>query len=267
MHIYERENSKILLYGRTVNYCFQKSCIRLAMEGRAMVKAVLDQAAKCAPGQEIVTPLSAIRKRAAKVSNLWIFDSPKNNRRLTVAGDVPFLHLILLEGDPSVAGYDLVDDPFSVMAPSDTGYVRVRGRDGGQYWLVVKRQGARRRKQQAEATFPSALLEKATLAGVQLHARSELELAGKEVLLDNWLTLCAIMTRARSYASYQESEQLLGVLARHSSIYVKDVLALRGVDPGIMLAVVAKALQSGVVRADLTRQLFGPHTQLDRVRS
>lgn len=232
-----------------------------------MVQAVLDQAASFAPGQEIVTPMSAIRKRAAKVSNLWIFDSPKNNRRQTVAGDVPFLHLILLEGDTSVAGYDLVDDPFSVMGHSDSGYVRVRGHDGGQYWLVVKRQGKKRNSKQREATLPCALVEKATLAGVKLHARSELELAGKDVLLDNWMTLCAIMTRARSCASYQETEQFLGVLARHDSIYVKDVLGLRGVDPAIMLAVVAKALQDGMVRADLSRQLFGPHIQLDRVRS
>jgi hypothetical protein len=48
---------------------------------------------------------------------------------------------------------------------------------------------------------------------------------------------------------------------------VSDVLATPGVDPAIMLAVVAKALQDGRVQTDLCRHLFGMHSQLVRVRS
>lgn len=213
------------------------------------------------------TPLSAIRKRKQKVSNLWIFESPKNNRRLTVSGDVPFMHLVLLEGDIAVAGYDLVDDPFKVSSSSDSGYVRVRLHDGNQYWLLIGRQGRKNTGKADRPPIPDQLQEKAASAGVQVHRRTELELIGKEILVDNWLTLCAIMTRARSCPSYLETQQLLAALSRHESLRVCDVLALANVDPAIMLFVVAKALQSGAVQTELSRRLFGMHSQLKRVRS
>lgn len=232
-----------------------------------MVQSVSNLATDHGRGQEEVTPLSAIRKRASKVSNLWIFDSPKNSKRLTVSGDVPFMHLVLLEGDSSIVGYDLVDDPFNVSSDSQTGYVRVRNRDGSEHWLVIRRNGRKRVSASAYACVPEALSEKAQAAGVEVHRRSELELVGKDILLDNWLTLCAIMTRARSYPFYLETERFLAALARHGSLQVSDVLAIPGVDPAIMLAVVAKALQDGRVQTDLARTLFGMHSQLVRVRS
>ena len=211
--------------------------------------------------------MTAIRKRASKVSNLWIFDSPKNSKRLTVSGDVPFMHLVLLEGDSSVVGYDLVDDPFNVNSDSQTGYVRVRNRDGSEHWLVIRRNGRKRVSSSDYACVPEELRANAQAAGVEVHRRSELELVGKDILLDNWLTLCAIMTRARSYPSYIETERFLAVLARHDSLRVIDVLSTPGVDPAIMLAVVAKALQNGRVQTDLARTLFGMNSQLVRVRS
>jgi len=232
-----------------------------------MVQSVSTLATNRGYGQEDVTPLSAIRKRASKVSNLWIFDSPKNNRRLTVSGDVPFMHLVLLEGDITVAGYDLVDDPFKVTSDSRAGYVRVRNRDGGEHWLVIGRQGRKRTSASDDAAMPQELQEKARAAGVTVHRRSELELVGKDILLDNWLVLCAIMTRARSYPSYVETERFLAALTRHGSLRVADVLATPDVDPAIMLAVVAKALQDARVHTDLNRHYFGMNSQLTRVRS
>lgn len=218
--------------------------------------------------QKNPTPLSAIRKRGQKVSNLWIFDSPKNDRRLTIAGDVPFMHLILLEGDTTVSGYDLVDDPFNV-SPSTThgGYVRVRCLDGTQYWLHIGRRGRQRGKETDDEAIPEYLREKAAAAGVKVHRRTELDLEGQEILVDNWLMLCAIMTRARSYPSYLETEQLHAALRRHDTLRVGDLLAIREVDPAIMLAVVAKAIQTGRVQTELKRRPFGMHSQLKRVQS
>lgn len=213
------------------------------------------------------TPLSAVRKRKQKVSNLWIFESPKNNRRLAVSGDVPFMHLVLLEGDITVAGYDLIGDPFNVSSDSDAGYVRVRGRDGGEHWLVIGRQGQNLHSNEGSAAVSQSLREKAEFARVKMLVLSELELAGKDILLDNWLTLCAIMTRARAYPSYLETEQFLALFSRHGTLRVHDVLGIKGVDPAIMLAVVAKALQDGLIKTELSRRLFGMHSQLERVRS
>ena len=232
-----------------------------------MVQSVANLAANCGHDHDDVTPLSAIRNRGAKVSNLWIFDSPKNNRRLTISGDVPFMHLVLLEGDTSVTGYDLVDDPFNITSDNKTGYVRVRERNAGEHWLVIGRSANKGAGKDDYAAVSEALRDKAQAAGVEVHRRSELELAGKDVLLDNWLTLCAIMTRARSYPSYLETERFLAALSRHGSLRVCDVLSMPGVDPAIMLAVVAKALQNARVQTDLSRHLFGMHSQLVQVRS
>jgi len=132
---------------------------------------------------------------------------------------------------------------------------------------LVGRHGGKAAGKAAGAAIPEEIHQKAASAGVQVHRRSELDLSGKEVLFDNWLTLCAIMTRARSYPAYRETEQLLAVLDRHDELRVSDVLALPEVDPAIMLAVVAKALQIGSVQTELTRHRFGVHSQLKRVRS
>jgi hypothetical protein len=233
-----------------------------------MVKQVASQVAEGRPGQGSPTPLSAIRKRAQKVSNLWIFDSPKNACRLTVSGDVPFMHLILLEGVTTVRGYDLVDDPFNVSSSNSEGYVRLRYYDGREEWLTIGRQSRPRARQSQQLTQQDgAVAEKAAAAGIVLHRRSELELAGKEVLFDNWLTLCAIITRARPYPSYQEQEKFLDQLKRHGALRVSDVLATPNVDRAIMLAVIAKSLQTGIVETDLGRHLFGTHSTLSRVRA
>lgn len=213
------------------------------------------------------TPLSAIRKRKQKVSNLWIFESPKNNRRLTISGDVPFMHLVLLEGDTAVAGYDLIDDPFNVSSSSEGGYVRVRLRDGGQHWLLIGRHDRKKPGKADQPAIPDQVHEKAAVAGIQVYRRTELELIGQEILVDNWLTLCAIMTRSSACPSYLETELLLAALDRHESLRVCDVMGLGNADPAIMLAVVAKALQSGIVQTELSKRLFGMHSQLKRVRS
>ena len=183
--------------------------------------------------------------------------TPVSERRLTVSGDVPFMHLVLLEGDTAVAGYDLVDDPFSISSSGDNGYVRVRLRDGGRYWLLIGR-GTRTKPGRAEkAVIPEELEEQAAAAGVQVYRRTEVELIGQEILFDNWLTLCAIMTRARSCPSYLETQLLLAALDRHDSLRVCDVLGLGKADPAVVLEVVAKALQNGIVQTDLSRRLFG----------
>lgn len=232
-----------------------------------MAQDVSDLVAGEGRDQMSLTPLSAIRKRAAKVSNLWIFDSPKNSKRFTVSGDVSFMHLVLLEGDISVGGYDLVDDAFKVSSKSDGGHVRVRTRDGGQYWLLIRRRQRHQSSDVDNTAIPQSVRERAAEAGVLVHERSELEIAGKEVLFDNWLTLCAIMTRAKDYPTYLHTEQFLAALSRHGTLCVRDVLTMAGVDPAIMLAVVAKALQDGLVRADLQHRFFGLHSSLKRERT
>lgn len=67
--------------------------------------------------QRHVSVTSALKARKSFVSNILVMDSPKNNKRFIVEGDVAFMHLILLEGDTSVRRYDA--DPLPVIAVVD----------------------------------------------------------------------------------------------------------------------------------------------------
>lgn len=230
-----------------------------------MLRGISSATHACGTGQSTVAPLTAIRKRAQKVSNLWIFDSPKNNRRLTVSGDVAFLHLVLLESDCDVLGYDLIDDPFRITSNSQHGYVRLRLKDGSQAWLTFGRQRTRDSASDDPASRDSTLQVKANDAGATLIHRTDLDLAGREVFIDNWLMLCAVMTRARLHPCHVETERFLSCFARQEAPTVSSMLAIPEVDPGVMLAVIAKALQSGRYGADLDRRLFGTSTQIRRV--
>jgi hypothetical protein len=229
-----------------------------------MAKSVSPAARTDEPGQSTVAPLTAIRGRAQKVSNLWIFDSPKNNRRVTVSGDVAFLHLILLEGDADVVGYDFIDDPFKITSNSSKGYVRLRHLDRKDTWLTLGRHRPRDSAGASAGQDEDSLESKAKEAGVTLIHRTELELSDRATLIDNWITLCAIMTRARSYPSHIERDRFLSCMTKHGSPRVVDLLAEPGIDPAMMLAVIAKALQSGRYVADLDRATFGLHTHIRR---
>lgn len=74
------------------------------MEGREMPTRMRREVTISDRDNKVLTPLSAIRSSSRKLSNIWIYNSPKNDLRLTVKGDVPFMHLILLEGDSTIVG-------------------------------------------------------------------------------------------------------------------------------------------------------------------
>lgn len=177
---------------------------------------------------EDIAPLTAIRQRGSKVSNLWIFQSPKNNRRFTVATDVAFMHLILLEGDTSVVGYEVVGDPFLLSPgasdPNNAGYVRVRRAASGDLWLLLRR-AHKGDRAGAKVRNHLELGERAKAAGASLEVRTELDLIGKEVLVDNWLTLCALITRAHAWPSHHEPSILSSYLSLHGSVRVSTLLA------------------------------------------
>lgn len=221
-------------------------------------------------GNEELTPLTAIRSKSRKLSNIWIFHSPKNERRLTVRGDVPFMHLILLEGDSAIAGYDIVGDPFHLEPPNLTnaseGFIRLHYRSGAQEWLKLGRNKDRSERTESDNRVDELLI-KAHTAGVAVQTRTEAELLGKEVLFDNWMTLCSLMTRARWFPAYTETELFCSYLDCHTHVRAGTLLKLPGVDPAIMLAVIAKALQQGRVQAELSRSLFGMDSDLKWVRT
>lgn len=207
------------------------------------------------------SPRTAIRRRASKVANLWIFDSPKNSCRLTVVGDVPFMHLVLLEGRPQVLRYQLIGDPFNVMgATRDSllpGYVRVENADSPEMWLHIKRSAIREGRALAGKQAGEAVRAAALAAGATYAEYTEIDLQGRETEFENWLILCACITRAKGHPDYIERATFAEAFVTNRTVSVRTLLAASEVDPAIMLAVIAKSLQQGLAITELQRSVFG----------
>jgi hypothetical protein len=216
-----------------------------------------------------VSVFSALKQRRRHQSNIWFFDSPKNNRRFTITGDVAFMHFVLLEGDVSVESYDPAPEP--VRASID-GEVRETELDahvrfkGGQieWWEFKRREDSGPSKERRSRPELSAQAQAAAAAGVRYQVRTDLDLQHKEVLFDNWLTLCAGITRCRNQPIYREADLFTARLALQKSISFGSLMDIPGIDHAHMLAVVAVALQNGTVQADLEKSLFGRESTLTR---
>lgn len=211
----------------------------------------------------------ALKQRRRHQSNIWFFDSPKNNRRFTITGDVAFMHFVLLEGDLSVESYD--PDPPPVNASID-GEVRqtkldahVRLKTGHIEWWEFKRlQDSGPSREGRSQPQLSAQAQAAAIAGVPYRVKTDLDLKHKEIHFDNWLTLCAGISRCRNQPLYREADMLADRFAIQKAIRFGSLLDIPEIDPAHMLAVVALSLQAGTVETNLESALFGRTSILTR---
>lgn len=211
--------------------------------------------------------LPAIKERGRHKSNIWIFDSPKNNRRFIIKGDVAFIYSVLLEGDITVQSY--VPEPPPVLASID-GEVRQTQLDaeihltnGAIEWWEFKRlrdTGPGRTGRSKPQL--SAQAQAASVAGVKYRVQSEEGLRGKEILFDNWLMLCAAITRCKYQTMPREEEAFLRQMNLHGAVRFGTLLNEGGLDPAYVTATVATLLQRGVIEADLEKSFFGLETVL-----
>lgn len=211
----------------------------------------------------------ALKQRRRHQSNIWFFDSPKNNRRFTITGDVAFMHFVLLEGDLSVESYD--PDPPPVFASID-GEVRqtkldahVRLKNGHIEWWEFKRLQNSGASREAHCRLQlSAQAQAAATAGVSYQVKTDLDLKHKEILFDNWLTLCAGISRCRNQPLYREADMFSARFAIQKTISFGSLLDIPEIDPAHMLAIVAVSLQAGTVETNLESALFGRESILTR---
>jgi len=214
------------------------------------------------------SPLSTIRQRAGKVANLWIYESPKNRKRLTVAGDVVFMHMILLEGDPDVQNYAFVGDPFCLQGPAPReelpGYVDVTYVNGEHTWIRVKRSSIAGTDRGKESVVRNRIKERALEARAAYAEYSELELRGRELEFENWLILCGCINRAKDLPDYVELSRYTRLVRANSGISVRTLLEEEDCDPAVMLAVIAKSLQCGTAVTELRKASFCPETVIQR---
>lgn len=208
-------------------------------------------------------PLARIRRRGRTQSNLWIFESPKNAKRLTITGDLNFMLCVLLEGDTSVARYKVEPGPYHIVLDAQPVNVvpdlEVERYVGKTEWWEVTRSPLQNSKQR---TVVSQLARAAAIAGVTYSLLTDKDLLGKAVAFDNWLMLCAAITRARHLPAHHEASFLRNQLENLSNVSVRDLLREPGIDPALMISTIARFLQAGRASAELDTKFFCEETVL-----
>lgn len=208
------------------------------------------------------SPRSRIGRRGRTQANLWIFDSPKNEKRLTISGDLNFMLCVLLEGDSSVVGYKNEPGPYSIVLDGQPTNIvpdlEVQYQRGNVEWWEIRRSPTQHQKRDPPAT---QLARAAAAAGMGYSQRTEKDIAGKAVVFDNWLLLCAAITRARHFSAHREASLLRRTL-EHSPTSVRELLNDPTVDPALMIATIARFLQTGRASAELETQFFCEDTIL-----
>ncbi|GJI93640.1 hypothetical protein RugamoR57_03580 [Duganella caerulea] len=213
-----------------------------------------------------VKTFSAVNNRKNPLTNLWFFDSPKTEKRLSIATDPLFMHVVLLEGDQSVIGYAVKDANAAGHEDDLLPSLRVYYQDKRVQWWDVKWSDRAGRSDDAAALSKRhrAMEESAYASGATFHVKTEKDLRGNEILFDNWLNLCASITRCRSVSIAREAVAIKNAFLSAASLRYADLVALPETDPAHIFALVAQALQRGDLRADLENELFGPQTVLRR---
>lgn len=209
------------------------------------------------------TVIDRINRRGRTQSNLWIFESPKNSKRLSINGDLNFMLCVLLEGDTSVAGYKVAPGPYHIaidgVSTSVVPDLEIERQTGPIEWWEVKRSQAKKHKNGAP---PSTLARASEITGSLYCDRNDKHVAGKAIAFDNWLLLCAAMTRARHFATHREASVLRRHLSDTGKVSVRELLADSTIDRALMIATVARFLQAGRATADLDNMFFTEDTIL-----
>ncbi|SCU75849.1 hypothetical protein CNECB9_2540082 [Cupriavidus necator] len=178
--------------------------------------------------------------------NLYVFESPKNDKRLAVFGQVCFWHLMLAEGNPEIRRYILCSDLASAGSAPDT--VDVHFVDE-----TVERWYFSRRGLPKEDQCPYPIIIK-----------TEAQIRAAGLLPQNWRFLCAARTRAHGKYAGKELLVLSGLFEDRHTVALSEVIALPDIDVAIMLAAIAQQLAVGALRTELKKQLFSRRSLLSR---
>lgn len=221
------------------------------------------------PHERHISPTKALRRRGGFPANIWVFDSPKNNLRMTIAGDVAFMGVVLLEGDIDVEKYvfqsPLTTTDTAAKTVGRTSNAMVYFRNGTSEWREFRRakdipaDGGRKPRSRAGEQAQAAAAER-----VAYRLVTEKDLLGTEYRFDNWLLLCAAITRTRAYLKNAELVALRNTLKVQDNVLLGNLLELPGIDSSLMLGVIASQLQKGVLECDLDSRLLGIDSIISR---
>lgn len=205
-----------------------------------------------------------VRGDRQTVSNLWLFHSPKNNLRFAIQTDRDFAHFILLEGNVDVVRYS----PYPVQSVLEmpkakaefSPSAKVYFRDGSSEWWVFREIPA-----VSKGRKPASSLETVHCDGDRIRYFGRDDFKGREIEFDNWLILCAAITRNGHYSKHTETTQLARLAQLKKSFRLRESLEMSSVDPSLMLSAVAALLQKGQLTTELKRCLFTLNSKLSWV--
>jgi hypothetical protein len=205
---------------------------------------------------------AAIKKRGRHNSNIWIFHSPKIDRRLVIRGDIAFMHLVLVEGNPQIRSYHhespTVHAHDGKEVRQTTYDMRVLFADGHpERWEFKHSRNLEREKAQLAAQAADA-----QTAGERYRILTERDLQGKGLLFDNWLVLCGAMNRCRRYPLTTVIDLVNKLLAINGALSLGDLMAQPGQDSALVMAAVARGLQRGIYSAPLQTELCTSTTKI-----
>lgn len=205
--------------------------------------------------RDAVADIRAALQSGPILPNIWGFYSPKNEKLFTLLGDVTFIQAVLLEGDPEVISYSVQNE---IESEDDRGFGRIlvsQKHDGTMDWLFCCRYKS---TEKSGSTKFHAILERervrAEKAGGRFSVQTERNFASGMPEFWNWLTLCGAMTRARDFNQELEYATLSSHLKKHNSCSFHGAMGMPGVDPALMVAVIAKQLALGLIKCDLRNQ-------------
>lgn len=212
--------------------------------------------------RESIADIRAALQEGPILPNIWGFYSPKNEKLITLLGDVTFIQAVLLEGDPEVISY-------SIQSEIDTDEDHSFGRllialkhDGAMDWLFCCRHESTTK---SSSTKFKVILEKERLraekAGGRFCVRTEKDFASRMTEFWNWLALCTAMTRARDFNQENEFATLMSHMNMHKSCTFHGAMGMSKVDPALMVAVAAKQLALGLIKCDMRSQSLNAGTE------
>ncbi|SPD46665.1 hypothetical protein [Cupriavidus neocaledonicus] len=200
-------------------------------------------------------------QRRNYAANLWIFFSNKNQQLHRIEGDLPFMHCVLMEGDPNIVRYapPIVREPGeSASTVPPIAFSSAQSSHGPQTWFCYRWEEAA--SSEAWNAALQELHKQAEDRGAVCHIVLGRDLERQKVLFDNWLVLSRAMTAARSFPRQREALALAELLSRTSSFELTVGMHQPECDPAIMLALIARQLQLGKLTADLGTQLLSAAT-------
>ena len=179
-------------------------------------------------------------------TNIWFNHSPKNDRLQAITGDLPFYLTVLLEGDQEVESY--VPSEFDHQHSTES--IRVAYRCGRTEVWSVRRKGSKGAAEVARA------LSVGEMDARTVKLKTDDDIRGREIAIDNWLLLCSAITRARLVEKSLEIAALRDRITQCRSASLEELLSL-GKCRAAMHAVIAASLQRGLLHTNLETFLFG----------